>query len=506
MDDSTETLAAIDLGSNSFHMIIARVSDSGQLTVVDRQKDMVRLGGGLGTDNSLSLDAQERALDSLARMGDRLKGMPEGTVRAVGTNTLRKAKAAGFIERAESLLGHPIDIIAGVEEGRLIYLGVARGVHAPPGMQRIVVDIGGGSTEVVIGKDLDVLAVESLYMGCVSFSLAHFPGGEITRRGFDYATLAARQELRALEHTYPAIGWEHAIGTSGTIKAVNKIITEEGIASELTLDALYELRDRTVDAGHVDRLELAGLSEQRRPVFCGGLAILIGIFESLDLDQLEYSEFALREGVLYDLHGRTTDQDVREATITRLMDQYDVDVAHALRVERTACELLDVVAQDWGLTAPSLERQLRWACRIHEIGLTIAHSRYHKHGSYIVENADLPGFSRQDQNMLWALVRTHRRRFKPHRFDGLPGDLPDAGRRLGVLMRLAVLLERARIEEATPRGLELLVDDDDRVTLVFPDGWLDASPLTRADLETEKVYLEQGGFILVVEDGRTRAG
>ncbi|MEM1349314.1 MAG: Ppx/GppA phosphatase family protein [Myxococcota bacterium] len=499
MDDSTETLAAIDLGSNSFHMLIARVSDNGQLTVVDRQKDMVRLGGGLGPGNSLSPDAQERALESLARMGERLRGMPQGSVRAVGTNTLRKAKAPGFLQKAQAALGHPIDIIAGVEEGRLIYLGVARGVHAPPDVQRLVVDIGGGSTEVVIGKELDVVAVESLYMGCVSFSLAHFPDGALTARAFEAATLAARQELRALEHTFPAIGWAKAIGTSGTIKAVHHILAATGSTPQITLDALYELRERALRAGHLDALDLDGLSERRRPVFPGGLAILIGVFESLHLNALQHSEFALREGVLYDLHGRTTNQDVREATITRLMNQYEVDVPHALRIERTACELLDAVARDWGLGATALERQLRWACRIHEIGLAIAHGRYHKHGSYIVENADLPGFSRQDQNMLWALVRTHRRRFKPHRFDGLPEDLPTAGRRLCVLMRLAVVLERARIDHAIPKELEVFVDGK-RITLVFPPGWLDASPLTRADLESEKVYLHQGGFILVVEE------
>lgn len=492
-----DELAALDLGSNSFHMIIARVSDDGQLQLVDRLKDMVRLGGGLDEEGNLDVAAQERALASLARFGERLRHLPPEAVRVVGTNTLRKARNAGdFLARAEAALGHTIEIVSGREEGRLIYLGVARGVFDPEGRKRLVVDIGGGSTEVIIGEGFDVLACESLYMGCVSFSQRFFKKGKLKAKYFDRAVLAARQELRAIENRYPEMGWELAVGASGTIKAIQSTLTDEEIGElGITLEAMYRLRDRVLAAGHVDDLALEGLSERRAPVFAGGLAILTGLFESLGVERMVVSDFAMREGVLYDLHGRVRDVDVRDVTIDAMAARYMVDQAHAARVERAAFALLDQVREPWGLGARVFSSQLRWACRLHEIGLAISHGRYHKHGSYLVKHSDMAGFSRQDQQLLWALIRSHRRRFKPHRFEGLPGDLPARGRRLCVLLRLSVLLNRGRSDGAYPDELVIEVDDA-RVRLRFPEGWLEQSPLTVEELRMERDYLAQAGFTL----------
>ena len=348
--NASEILAAIDLGSNSFHMIIARVLEDGQLQQVDRIKDMVRLGGGLDEDNNLSKDSMERAIDALARFGERLKEMPSASVRAVGTNTLRKAKESkSFLKKAEEALGHPIEIISGREEGRLIYVGVAHSVFDAQGRKRLVVDIGGGSTEVIIGKEFDVLAVESHYMGCVSFSKKFFSDGKLTRKNFTKATLAARQELVKTSTTFPKVGWEVALGASGTIKAIQSILVEEGLGSlGITLPALYRLRDAMIDLGEVDALEkLSGLKAERVPVIAGGLAVLIGVFEGLDISEMKVSDMALREGVLYDLHGRMTDQDVRDRTISSMATRYMVDTDHAERVWQTAKTILGLVGEDW---------------------------------------------------------------------------------------------------------------------------------------------------------------
>ncbi len=492
-----ETLAAIDLGSNSFHMIIARW-DGERFQVVDKLKEMVRLGGGLTEEGDLTPEAQQRALETLGRFGERLRGMPEGSVRAVGTNTLRQAKrAVGFLDLAQAALGHPIEIISGQEEGRIIYAGIANGITDQREGNRLVVDIGGGSTEVIVGHDHDVLACESNYMGCVSFSQRFFPDDVLTRDRFDAAVLAGRQELRAIEHVYPMLGWSHALGSSGTIRSTQDIILQNGLGPiGLTLDSLYRLRDALVDAGHVDKVKLDGLSDDRKPVFHGGLAVLISVFESLGIEEMTVSDCALREGLIFELAGRVQRADIRNETIAELAKRHLVDRAQSTRVERCAMAMFTQLDEPWELGGEVAAARLRWACRIHEVGLSIAHSRYHKHGSYIVENAHLPGFSRQDQQLLWALVRSHRRRLKPHRFDNQPERNRERSLRLTIILRLAVLLCRGRVDAAAPETLVVTSKGTHKLHLTFPEGYLDASPLTVADLETERDYLKDAGYKL----------
>lgn len=491
-------IAAVDLGSNSFHMVIARVDEHGQMTIVDRIKDTVRLGGGLDEHGLLTPDAQQRALETLARFGERVRHMPEGSVRIVGTNTLRQARnARGFLLEAQRVLGHPIEIVSGREEARLVYQGVARGVVDDVEGNRLVIDIGGGSTEVIIGKELEVLACESLYMGCVSFSQAYFPEGKISPKNFERAVLAARQELRAIEHTYPQLGWATCFGSSGSVKAVHDIILAEKIGQiGITLPSLLALKQRLLSVDHISKLKLAGLKDERVPVLPGGLAILVGLFESLGIERMRASDMALREGVLFELHGRLHQEDIRDRTIARMATSYQVDMEQAARVERVAMGLFEQVEQEWQLT-PWLKKRLSWACTIHEIGLTIAHSRYHKHGSYLVENSEMPGFSRRDQQMLWALVRTHRRTFKPHRFAAMPDELPMQAQRLCVLLRLAVLLNRARTDGAVPSvTIEIGPKKPNKLKLIFPQGWLEQAPLMSADLAVEARALRATDFEL----------
>jgi exopolyphosphatase/guanosine-5'-triphosphate,3'-diphosphate pyrophosphatase len=482
-----DTVAAVDLGSNSFHMKIARLRDGG-VDDIDRLREPVRLGAGLDAKGRLTDDAMKRALDCLQRFGQRLRDMPPGSVRAVGTNTLRKAKnAAGFIAAAEAALGHPIEIIAGVEEARLIYLGVAHDI-GDDGQRRLVMDIGGGSTELIIGEHFEPLHMRSLHMGCVSMSQRFFGDGRITRKRWRRAETVALVELEPHEQQYRALGWSAAVGASGTIKAVGRVVRENGWDSHgITLAALEKLVDAMIDAGHIDNLKIAGVVDERRPVFAGGVAILKATFDALGIERMQLSESALREGLIHDLLGRIRHEDVRGRTVSLFMRRYECDAGQAQRVQETARSLYAQVRERWGLEAEEGEALLGWAADLHELGLQIARSGYHKHGAYIVDNADMPGFSREEQHLLSTLIRNHRRKLVPESLAALDAAERDTVTRLIILLRLAVLLHRSR--SATPLPAIRLSADERCLTLHFEAGWLGAHPLTMADLEEEAINL-----------------
>ncbi|MEO6697727.1 MAG: exopolyphosphatase, partial [Gammaproteobacteria bacterium] len=392
-----EIIAAVDLGSNSFHMIIAR-THRGKPYTLDRLRETVRLAAGLDKDNRLTAEAQRRALDCLKRFGQRIAAIAPGNLRTVGTNTLRRAhNAKYFLQRAQQALGHPIEIIGGREEARLIYLGVAHSLADGAG-KRLVVDIGGGSTELIIGERFEPRHMESLQMGCVTSSLKHFPSGAITPASMQRAEIAAKQELQNLTRHYRSIGWMDCIGSSGTINAIHDIIAANRWSRDgITLSSLKKLRKHLLAAGHVNRLQLPGLRGDRAPVLPGGLAILLAVFESLAIERMHATGGALRDGLLYDLLGRIRHKDIRDHSITRLSMQYHVDTEQAKRVEQTAKRLLKQLPQ-WQLD--SYQAMLGWSARLHEIGLAVSHSQYHKHGAYLVEHSDMPGFSRQEQQLL----------------------------------------------------------------------------------------------------------
>lgn len=498
-DNVTEqdTIAAIDLGSNSFHMIVAQPED-GHLRVLDRLRETVRLAAGLDANNNLDESAQERALDCLSRFGQRLRDLPAGAVRAVGTNTLRKARSSGdFLAKAAAALGHPIEVISGVEEARLIYLGVSHSL-AYSNNNRLVVDIGGGSTELIIGRHFEPTRMESLYMGCVSASQAYFPDGKISKKKMERALIAARLELQSIEAEYRHIGWKEAVGASGTIKAVGEVVRTMGWSEEgISRDALRRLADVLVAAKHIDKVELEGLKEERKPVFPGGVAVLLAIFEALDIELMQVSDWALREGLIYDQIGRIRHEDVRERTINVLTERYQVDTLQGQRVERACLSALSQVAKEWDLRDACTDCMLGWAARLHEIGLAIAHSQYHKHGAYLLQNSDMPGFSREDQAILAALVRGHRRKLPFELYNELPQGQGKLVLRLCILLRIAVLMHRSRSEVALPH-----IDyhaEGESLHLEFPPGWLAEHPLTQADLECEGEYLQAGKFKLSFE-------
>jgi exopolyphosphatase/guanosine-5'-triphosphate,3'-diphosphate pyrophosphatase len=488
-----EVIAAVDLGSNSFHMIVARVAN-GDIQVVDRLREMVRLGAGLDKHKHLTPEAWSQAIACLERFGQRVRDLPPGAVRAVGTNTLRQTrKAEQFLEEARAALGHPIEIISGHEEARLIYLGVAHGLAAGE-EQRLVVDIGGGSTELIIGKGFDAQHIESLYMGCVSMSRSHFSSGRISSKAMDNAELAAALELRPIRREFRHIGWQAAIGSSGTIRSIKEVVRNAGWSEAgITLESLQRLRQALIDFGHIDRLQLEGLKAERHAVFPGGVAILLAVFKSLRIKQMRVSDEALREGLLYEMLGRSRHEDVQERTIASLCSRYGVEVAHAQLVEQTALALFGQVADAWGLDDQHAAI-LGWAARLHEIGLALSHSQFHKHGAYLIANSDLSGFSRQEQAQLGILVKGHRRKFPAAtEFAVLPAAVQDSAKRLCILLRLAVLLHRGR---STSTSRPTLTASGGSLKLTFNPGWLASHPLTRMELSEETTHLKRAAIKL----------
>lgn len=488
------TVAAVDLGSNSFHLAIARVVHS-ELHLIDRLREAVQLSSGLDEEQRLTEEMQARALTCLARFGQRLRDIPREQIRAVGTDALRRAKnARQFLRKAQQALGGvAIEIVPGREEARLIYLGVAHSLHEGSA-RRLVVDIGGGSTECILGEAFEVLEAESMRMGCVTYSHDFFPGGGLDRDRFRKAELSAQRDLQAIERRLKALGWESCVGSSGTIQAIDECVRSMGWGEGITLEGLKKLRKALIAAGSVSRIDLPGVRDDRAAVLPGGLAILIAFCESLGLDRVVVASGAMREGLLYDLLGRIRHEDVRDHTIRRFLERYHIDLEQAARVERTALQLLSQAGKSWSLDTTNSRQTLIWAARLHEAGMAVTFSGYHKHGAYLVTHSDMPGFSSDDQWLLAALIQNHRRRLNRASIESLPGGDSESVLRLAVILRLATLLNRAR----SPRRLPIvsLAAENKSVRLAFPPGWVDDHPLTRADLDDEATALAEAGYTL----------
>jgi exopolyphosphatase/guanosine-5'-triphosphate,3'-diphosphate pyrophosphatase len=492
-----DLLAAIDLGSNSFHMVVARYM-LGQLRTVDRLREMVRLAEGLDSEGGLDARVRERALECLARFGQRIRDIPPHRTRAVATNTVRSlATPQAFLVPAETALGHAIEVVSGREEARLVYLGVAHAQPPKPDQLRLVIDIGGGSTECIIGSGFEAIERESLQVGCVASTRRFFGNGKLSAKKWREALTEVSAEFQQFTGTYRALGWDEAIGASGTNKAIGAICAQMGLTKgAITADALPQLRDRLLQAERIDDIDLPGLSAERKPVIAGGLLVLEAAFDALGLQRLVVSKAALREGVLHDLVGRASDDDPRESSVAALMQRYGIDVGQAARVERTALDLFDQVAADWSLSLDD-RLMLSWAARLHELGLAIAHSQYHVHGAYILDHSDIAGFSRQEQQFLAALVRTHRRKIPKSAFDALPDRLLAAAHRNALLLRIAVLLQRAHESQEIPR-LDAAASANG-LDLCLSSRWLETRPLLRADLASEPGDIAPLGITLALE-------
>ncbi|GAB3241971.1 exopolyphosphatase [Chitinimonas naiadis] len=474
----SHTIAAVDLGSNSFRLQVARVVDD-QIYLLDGLKDTVRFAAALDGKGNLDQAGQARALSALARFGERLRGMPPEHVRVVATNTLRVAKnAADFLPRAEAALGFPIEVIAGREEARLIYIGAAHSL--PAGKEkRLVVDIGGGSTEFIVGHQFKPLKTESLLMGCVSYSLKFFPDGKLTRQAFRDAELAARSELQSIVHDFSRDNWQLAVGTSGTARSLSDIMELNELSKGgISLEGMERLRGILLKAGHIDAVQLNGLRPDRRPVLPGGFAIMAAVFAELGVQKMCITLGALRDGVLYDLVGRQHQRDLREVTVTQFKRRYHVDMGQQDRVAKVAEHAYRQLAGSLQIDPEVDLNILLWGARLHEIGLSVSHSNYHKHSAYILQHADMPGFSSHEQGRLALLVLGHK------------GGLKKLGNGLTVdrwarvlSLRLAAICCRSRIERPLPPIKLSALRNGFR--LDAPDEWLEANPLTHTALLQE---------------------
>ncbi len=482
------TLGAVDLGSNSFHLAVSRVVDD-QLYPMDALKETVRLGSGLTAEKQLDAHTQERALAALKGFSERLAGMPRQAVRAVGTNALRVAKNAGaFLRKAEGTLGFPIEIISGREEARLIYLGV---VHSLPlsNNNRLVIDIGGGSTEIIIGNKLRPKAMESLYMGCVSYTERFFPEGRIEKKALKRAELAAREQVQVIAARFEKTGWREVVGSSGTARSIAEILHRNGQAESGITDAgLAWLREELLAAGDLRKLSLEGLREDRIPVVAGGVAVMSGIFAQLELSDMTVASGALRDGVLWDLLGRVHHRDIREVTIDQFVRRYHVDLAQSHRVDTLAQAFLRGLNEE-GPDLQPVAPFLDWAARLHEIGISIAQGAYHKHSAYILANADMPGFSRQEQGYLSNLVLAQRGKLTKMRaaFD----DDPKLAA-LALCLRLGVIFYRSRRALRLPRLK--LARKSKGWRLEIESAWLADQTLIAFALEAEREQWDSVGL------------
>jgi len=491
------SVAAVDLGSNSFHMIICSLKD-GKLQTIDRLREMVQLAAGLDSHRNLDQPTQQNALACLERFGQRIKNFPPNSVSIVGTNTLRTAKnAQQFISKAEKALGHPIHVISGIEEARLIYQGVAHSM-AGSANHRFVMDIGGGSTEYIIGQHSIPHTKESLSMGCITLSQHFFEKGKISRKNFKKATLYAEQHLEPFQNKFHSRNWQEAIGASGSLKAISNILQTSGWSNNgITREGLEQLVVHLLKLNHYEEIQFPTLSLERKPVFIGAVAIVYATFRAFNIEQMTISDGALREALIYDLLGRIYNHDIRSETSRMIAERYHTDRKHSEQIKETTQYIVGKLAEHpCFFDNPACLQFLEWAADLHEIGLEIAHSHFHKHSAYIIENGDLAGFSKQDQLILSKLVRSQRKKFSPERFTELPGVWQENTAIMAIVFRLATLLHRSRHNSRPDFKISI---ENRNIVLTFPKQWLEQSPLTQADLEQETQYLKEAKFNLIFE-------
>lgn len=492
-NDLPEYIAAIDLGSNSFHMLVAK-NEHGEVKIVDRLGEKVQLAAGLTISGEITNEAKFRALKCLERFAQRIDGLDSAAVQIVGTNALRAAKnKAEFLREAEAVIGYPIEIIAGREEARLIYLGVAHTLADDQG-NRLVIDIGGGSTELIIGERFESKVLESLHIGCVTFRERYFPDGIITNRAFNQAVRHASQELINIKQQYTSLGWQQCVGASGSVKAIFSVIEYLGYGVDsIDFEMLIKLSEKMIELEHTKFLDGIGLKNDRASIFPSGLAILYACFEVLEIKKINFTQGALREGLLYDILGRIQHEDVRERSIFSLQTRYGVDVRQSEIVTKTVLYAYQQSCNQWGIKSAQNENLLVWASKIYEIGLAVAHSQYHRHSAYIIHYSDLPGFTRLTQQYLSVIVRTHRRKFADEPFIGMTEDEKLTLKKLCVIFRLAIVLTADRRAPETDFTLKI---DDMTLHLEMGEKWPQDHPLNVANLEVEKEFLVKQNFTL----------
>jgi len=492
---SDHKLAAVDLGSNSFHMVVAEVTQ-GEVRIRDAISEKVQLAAGIDDDKNITPVAEKRALDCLERYGELLQGIPASSVRIVGTNALRLARnSEAFLIKASEKLGYPIDIIRGREEARLIYLGVSHTL-ADDEDSRLVIDIGGGSTEFIIGKRFETVITESLHMGCISYKRRFFSDG-LSEANFNRALTSARQELLSIKGELLQQGWQSGVGASGTIRSIYNILSKTGSFDDsISLYGLYMLRDKVLSFSRFEDIQIEGLSDIRAPILPSGLAILIAIFEMLEIKELQYSTGALREGVLYDLLGRIQHEDVRDRTVRDLMERYRVNMEQSKKIKTTALILLRQLGVE-SLQDKKRASFLVWAALVHQLGLSVSHSQFQRHGSYLLSHSDLPGFSKKEQLFLAAMIASHRRRFIRIKKNSPLIHLKHDYEILTICLRLAVLFHRG-LHDTDISQLEFSKSAKGYL-LALPEQQIKENALLDTDLQLEAKYLKDAGIKLKLQ-------
>lgn len=490
----SDIYAVIDLGSNSFHMLMVKVV-GGSVQVIGRVKRKVRLAAGLNDSLVLSHKAMKRGWECLALFAERLQDIPAQNIRIVGTATLRLARnVATFLKEAEAILGQQVQVISGEDEARIIYLGVAHTSNSDS--NRLVVDIGGASTEMVIGQGFTPKVLASLNMGCVTFLERYFADQLLTEQNFLAAISAAESETQTITARFRQESWQLAVGASGTVQAVQEILVAQGKDEVITLQKLDDIMQQVIACVHLERLNITGLAQERKQVFPSGLAILIALFRQLDIQGMTLSGGALREGVLYSMLPQLQDTNVRHRTVNSLMIRYFIDRQHAERVAEMALELATQLQNRWDLQQFEGMSMLRSSAMLHELGLLIEYKNHHHHGAYIISHSDLPGFTRAQQQLVMALVHNHRAEIMPEVLARQTMTSVMLAGRLTRILRLAVILSMRRRHEALPQ-VRLSVHNE-CLNLSLPAGWLEQHPLMRAELEQEVQYQQQAGWVLTI--------
>ncbi len=497
MSSKSPLYAAIDLGSNSFHMLVVREVEDAIRTIA-KVKRKVRLADGLDDDLMLNQEAMVRGWQCLSLFAEQLQDVPAENVRIVGTATLRLAKNVDvFIERAEQILQNKINIISGLEEAETIYYGVAQ-TSCGEG-NRLVIDIGGASTELVIGKSAQALLLNSVDMGCVTWLKRYFKDQALNQTNFDAAINAAKDKLKHIGQEYLSLGWQTCLGASGTVQSLQSILKAQGLSEQVTLEKLLELKQQSIDCGHINSLELQGLSSERLAVFPSGLAILIAIFEFFEIDAMTLAGGALREGLIYSMLGESKYPGVQERTLRSLISRYQLDQKQANHVRNTASMLYQTLVDEPLRDEISLT-MLTSAATLYEIGLCIEYKKAPQHAAYIIDNIDLPGFTPAQKQLLAALLYNQRGKLQLDMFSRQNAIDTDQAVELCRLLRLAIILCMRRNKGSIP---ELdLKQQDDTLKLTLPNGWLESHALRAAELMQEIEYQEKAELLLQVSENK----
>ena len=478
--------AVIDLGSNSFHMLIARlVADSVQ--TVDKVKRKVRLASGLNENNQLSQEAIARGIECLAFFAERLQDIPTANIRIVATATLRLAtNADDFLQQAEQTLHHKINLLSGTQEAEQIYLGVAH--TSCSAKQRLVIDIGGASTEIIVGEAFTSKKVCSLNIGCVTFKKYFFSDDKLNATNFNNAIVAAKSALASLVNDYKKIGWQSALSGSGTMQALAEILQSQHKPAIIDLAFLQQIQQQLINCKTINAVNIKGLASDRKPVFASGIAILIALFESLAIKQLQLSSGAIREGLLYEMLPNMRAITIRERTIKALEERFHIDSQHNQRVYVQAQALYQQLAPTWLLTNNNDRQLLAASCLLYEIGLLLEYKQHQRHGAYILSQADLPGFDQADRQLLVALVRNYKGDIEKNLLSEQAATSTQNAYYLLAILRLAVILCRRRSDDVLP--CYHISSKNNVLHLSLPKAWLQQHPLICDELKQEQQHLQ----------------